>query len=179
MWFLNTLLHKDIQHFWHLPSCSSGWMRKHEHFCCWAPENNSNRGLAYCASGVVKRWHHWWQAIGNHSTDFEVNSLAPGKSGCDFKNSIFNLVSMTGICKTSYANILRWMPQDLTDGKSTLVQVMAWCRQAPSHYLSHCWPRSMTPNGVTRPQWVNQLFYVKCIFLLCQPHPSNVTWTTP
>ena len=39
---------------------------------------------------------------------------------------------------------------------STLVQVMAWCRQATSHYLSQCWPRSMLPNGVTRPQWVNQ-----------------------
>ena len=24
-----TLLHKDIQHFWHLPSYSSGWMSKH------------------------------------------------------------------------------------------------------------------------------------------------------
>ena len=32
---------------------------------------------------------------------------------------------------------------------------MAWCRQATSHYLSQCWPRSMSPNGVTRPQWVN------------------------
>ena len=38
---------------------------------------------------------------------------------------------------------------------STLVQVMAWCRQATSHYLSQCWPRSMSPNGVARPQWVN------------------------
>ena len=43
---------------------------------------------------------------------------------------------------------------NLTDDKSTLVQVMAWCRQATSHYLSQCWPRSMSPNGVTRPQWV-------------------------
>ena len=43
---------------------------------------------------------------------------------------------------------LRWMPPDLTDDKSTLVQVMAWCRQAWSHYLSQCWPRSMSPNGV-------------------------------
>ena len=50
---------------------------------------------------------------------------------------------------------LRWMPLDLTNDKSTLVQVMAWCRQATSHYLSQCWPRSMSPNGVTRPQWVN------------------------
>ena len=27
---------------------------------------------------------------------------------------------------------------DLTDDKSTLVQVMAWCRQATSHYLNQC-----------------------------------------
>ena len=45
------------------------------------------------------------------------------------------------------------MPQDLTD-KSTLVQVMAWCCQATSHYLNQCWPRSPTPYGVTRSQWV-------------------------
>ena len=25
--------------------------------------------------------------------------------------------------------------------------VMAWCRQATSHYLSQCWPRSMSPYG--------------------------------
>ena len=49
------------------------------------------------------------------------------------------------------------MPLDLTDDKSTLVQVMAWCRQATSHYLSQCWPRSMSPYGITRPQWVNSL----------------------
>ena len=29
---------------------------------------------------------------------------------------------------------------------------MAWCRQATSHYLNQCWPRSPTPYGVTRPQ---------------------------
>ena len=38
---------------------------------------------------------------------------------------------------------LRWMSLDLTDDKSTFVQVMAWCRQATSHYLSQCWPRSL------------------------------------
>ena len=50
------------------------------------------------------------------------------------------------------------MSFDLTmltdDDMSTLVQVMAWCRQATSHYLSQCWPRSLSPYGVTRPQWV-------------------------
>ena len=32
---------------------------------------------------------------------------------------------------------------------------MAWCRQATSHYLKQCWPRSPSPYGVTMPQWVN------------------------
>ena len=49
---------------------------------------------------------------------------------------------------------LWWMSLYLIDDKSTLVQVMAWCRQATSHYLSQCWPRSMTLYGITRPQWV-------------------------
>ena len=48
------------------------------------------------------------------------------------------------------------MSLGLTDDKSTLVQVMAWCRQATSHYLNQCWPRSPTPNGITRPQWVKE-----------------------
>ena len=64
-------------------------------------------------------------------------------------------VILIGIFKSSFENVLRWMPQHLTDDKSTLVQVMAWCRQAPSHYLNQCWPRSPTPYGVTRPHWLN------------------------
>ena len=54
---------------------------------------------------------------------------------------------------------LRWLSLDLTDDKSTLIQVMAWCRQATSHYLSQCWPRYLSPYGVTRPQWVNTVQY--------------------
>ena len=49
------------------------------------------------------------------------------------------------------------MPLDFIDDKSALVQVMAGCRQATSHYLSQCWPRARSPYGVTRPQWVNML----------------------
>ena len=81
-------------------------------------------------------------------------SLAPGRSECDSKNIIFHLVLLIGIFSSSHDNALWWMPQDLTDDKSTLVQVMAWCRQATSHYLSQCWPRSVSPYGVTRSQWV-------------------------
>ena len=46
------------------------------------------------------------------------------------------------------------MSQNISDDKSTLVQVMACCHQAASHYLSQCWPRSLMPYGVIRPQWV-------------------------
>ena len=51
------------------------------------------------------------------------------------------------------------MSLDFTKNKSTLVQVLAWCRQATSHYLSQCWPKFLSPYGVTRPRWVS-----RCIF---------------
>ena len=63
-----------------------------------------------------------------------------------------------GIC---YEIVLRWMPIDLTDDKSTLVQVMAWCRQATSHYLSQCWPRSLLPYGTTRRQRIKRYRLLK------------------
>ena len=49
---------------------------------------------------------------------------------------------------------LIWMSLDFTYDQSTLFQVMVWSRQATSHWLS-CWPRSLSPYDVTRPQWVN------------------------
>ena len=64
-----------------------------------------------------------------------INSLALGRSGYKFIKSIFTLLLLIGILR-SYDNSLRWVPQDLTNDQSTLVQVMAWCRQATSHYLS-------------------------------------------
>ena len=73
----------------------------------------------------------------------------------NFKNVIFNLALLICIFKSSYVNVLRWTPQNLTDDKSTLVQVMAWCHQATSHYLNQFWSRFSTPYGVTRPQCVN------------------------
>ena len=84
-----------------------------------------------------------------------VNSLTPGRSECDSKNGIFNLVLLIGIFRSSHDSALRWMPQDLPDDKSALVQVMAWCRQAASHYLSQCWLSPLSPYGIARPQSVN------------------------
>ena len=33
-----------------------------------------------------------------------------------------------------------WMLSNPNDDSSTVVQVMAWCWQTPSHYPSQCWP---------------------------------------
>ena len=79
----------------------------------------------------------------------------PGKFEQNFREVIFKLISVTDGWDISCKIAIRWMPLDLTDNKSTLVQVMAWCRQVTSHYLSQCWPRFMSPYRVTRLQWVN------------------------
>ena len=61
---------------------------------------------------------------------------------------------------------IRWISLDLTYGKSALAQVMVWCRQTASHYLSQCWPRSVSPYGVNRPQWVKSVGYLTSPYVL-------------
>ena len=84
------------------------------------------------------------------------NSLAPGWFEWNFNQAVFKLILVTDGWGIFWETTIRRMSQDLTDDKSTLVQVMAWCRQAASHYRSQFWPRSLTPYGVTRPQWVKE-----------------------
>ena len=63
--------------------------------------------------------------------------------------------ALSGSVKTKSVN-LSW-PSDAIwrqRSGSTLAQVMACCLTAPSHYLNQCWPRSLSPYGVTRPQLV-------------------------
>ena len=48
--------------------------------------------------------------------------------------------------------------------KSTLVQVMALCIKATSHYLNQCWPRYSLPYDVTGPHWVNSLWQSDAIW---------------
>ena len=86
------------------------------------------------------------------------NSLAPGKCEWNFRYVIFKQISVIDGWGISCEIALIWMSFDFADDRSTLVQVMVWCRQATSHYLSQCWHRSMSPYGVTRPQWVNSLW---------------------
>ena len=93
-----------------------------------------------------------------------LNSLAPRKFEWNFRYVIFKQILVIDGWDISCKITIIWMSLYFTDDQSTLVQVLAWCHQATSHYLSQCWPRSMSPNGVTRPQWVNWLL------------PSDTIW---
>ena len=139
--------------------------------------NKSLGNVLHWSWSKIISWH-WPHVIDPNGSDHAeqlINSLAPGRSWCDFRNVIFNIALLFGILKSSYANIFRWMPQDLTDDKSTLVQVMAWCRRATSHYLNRCWPRSPTLYyDVTMPQWVKM---GGCFFALGSYHEFMVTLT--
>ena len=83
--------------------------------------------------------------------------LAPGKFEWNFRHAIFKQIIVIDGWGISYEIALLWMTLDFTDNQSTFVQVMAWCHRATSHYLSQCWPRSLSPYGVTRPQWVKMV----------------------
>ena len=86
-----------------------------------------------------------------------IKSLAHGWFQWTFELMIFKLI-LCLMAKWSLVSCnmsIRWMSLYLPDDKSILAQVMAWCRQATSHYLSQCWPRYLSPYGITRPQWVN------------------------
>ena len=88
----------------------------------------------------------------------DINSLAPRRFEWNFRHVIFKLMLVIDDWGIPCEIALIWMSLNFTDDQLTLVQVMAWCRQATSHYLSQCWPRSLSPYGVTRPQWVKFIF---------------------
>ena len=68
----------------------------------------------------------------------------------NFKTKIFKIIIQNSGLGTGCK-----IAKKFTNETSTLDQVMACCLMATSHYLIHCWPRSMTPYGVISPQWVN------------------------
>ena len=101
-----------------------------------------------CAQG------NWVQPIytWNDKRVGPINSLPLSDLNEILGRYFWNLViDRSGIsCEIAF----RWMSLDFTHDKSTLVQVMAWRRQATLHYLSQSWPRSLSPYGMTGPQCI-------------------------
>ena len=111
-------------------------------------------------------WYHqeWARTSLSHWPLGDFNKI--------LEKNIFKLIIVTDGYDISSEIAPRWTSLDLNVDKSTLVQVMAWCRQAASHYLSQCWPRSLSPYGVIGSQWVKPDF-AKVNF-----HPARVLTCT-
>ena len=90
---------------------------------------------------------------------------------------IFKLISVTDGWGISCETAVSWMSLGLTDDKSTVVQVMVWCCQATSHYLSQCRPRSVSPYSVTRPHWVNIIAWFTIWEAILQFHNWQYIYT--
>ena len=138
-------------HTWHTTAVASG-----------PSYDSSSTCQRHTCSPLLSRMSFQWANSSSpllfrpaEKENYVFNSLAPGRFECDSKSVIFNPVLLIGIFRVSHDNALQWMPQDLTDDKSTLVQVMAWCHQTTCHYLSQCWLSSLSPYGIARPQWIN------------------------
>ena len=62
-----------------------------------------------------------------------IKLIGPWEISIEFEVGFFKLILVNGGWGISYEIAIRWMLLYFTDNKSTLVQVMAWCRQATSH----------------------------------------------
>ena len=85
------------------------------------------------------------------------NSLAPGRCGSKFK-----MVLRIKFMNTSCEIAVRRMLLSTFDDESTLVQIMAWCCQATSHYLNQCLHRSVLPYGATSSKLVKPPMPSRC-----------------
>ena len=105
-------------------------------------------------------------SINWYTNGWLVNTLVlAGRWGSNCKIEIF--IEQNISTGTRYEVSLSWMLCKLTNEKSTLVEVMAWCCQAANLYLSQCWPRSLLPYG-TRSQWDNPF----------KPADTFIQWST-
>ena len=111
-------------------------------------------------SFAVNHYKNIWIFLlewGSFPGSSQLTHWPPGKFEWNFRHVIFKQILVIDGWGISCEIALIWMSLDFTDDQSTLVQVMAWC-QATSHYLSQCWPRYLSPYGLTRPQWVKRGF---------------------
>ena len=140
---------------------------KQQTYCPSFNELNANTLTAL--SLITNSFTHTSNSL--HLEGLLFNSLAPGRCGSNFKCVFSKFIWWINILTTSCGIALRWVSENLTDEESTLVQVMAGCWKATSHYLNHCWHWSMWPYGITRPLWVKST-----IFFHQKQATGYVTW---
>ena len=79
---------------------------------------------------------------------------------------LFKTLLRTYILSTSY---------DITHDKTTLSQVLAWHHYAASHSFNLCWPTTVSPYGIHRPQWVKKNYIWSTIYFLKSLMTKKIT----
>ena len=126
--------------------------------------------------------YHLKVVVGNKKWLLFQWNLFSSNHGCWLQGGIWRwdicIYAVNYYCKPT-ANLpgIFWLQHQ----KSTLVQVMAWCRQVTIHYLSQRWLSPLSPYGIAKPQWVKWL-HVKTNksvseLLDSSPFSSNKTLT--
>ena len=85
-----------------------------------------------------------WQTMRSTTTLTSCNIiLRPRQNGRHFADDILNAFSWMKTIFYFDSNILKFVPRGPAHDKSSLVQVTAWHRLAPSHYLKQRWLNSL------------------------------------
>ena len=99
--------------------------------------NGGSRDYHY--DNYLCQCHHWRRSWHHNDTQFSGFEPKPYPQLMLMLLTHWFLGDLGAIIDSlrSNDNALKWMPRNITDDKSTLVQVMAWCRQARTSWLRH------------------------------------------
>ena len=107
---------------------------------------NSQWSNHTCCISYTDQQAWYWPNKSEYSvSSFRRVNWPSRRHGYNFRSVILKSVSGIDILSIWYRIDLSWMSQNPIGDRSTLVHVMAWCHQVPSHYLNQCWPRSFLP----------------------------------
>ena len=124
-------------------------------------------------------WRCSWSSACRSNYIWVINNCIVYLGVAYIRGLTLSCVPVLHICKLSPSlwyfhmackNGAKWVPQNPIEEKSTLVQVMALCRQATSHYLSQCRLRSATP-------YMASLGHNLPIFITGIPAPGKTIFT--
>ena len=132
----------DISSLWKKRTCLScivvPLLYFQDEFFHQKPQRGQSAGGSHSARSKGSKSGHrpkaaWQVRRYTLETSNAFNSLSPGRCGNNFKSIDFKLIKQNTRLGSHNEISLSWMKQNLINEKSTLVQVMAWWRQATSY----------------------------------------------
>ena len=77
-----------------------------------------------------------------------INTVKPRQYGCHFAGDIVKCIFLNENARIFIKISLKFVPYAPLDDKPTLVQIMAWDKQATSHYLTQWWITNVISLGL-------------------------------